>query len=596
LTVSEWADQCRKLSSESSAEPGTWNTARAEYQRGIMDAISAPGNERVVLMTSAQVGKTEIINNVCGFHIAQDAAPILVLQPTLDMAQMWSKDRLAPMLRDTPALKGKVADPRARDSGNTVLHKRYPGGHITVVGANSPSGLAARPIRVMLADEVDRYPVSAGSEGDPLSLALKRTTTFWNRRIVMVSTPTTKGLSRIEAEWLASDQRRFYVPCEHCDKGQVLTWSHVEWPEGQPDQAAYICKQCGVAWSEQDRLLAVRHGEWIAERPEASVVGFHLSELYSPWSSMAAVAASFVESRRSHETRKTWVNTCLGEPYEEEAAKIDGHELASRAENWGDKAPLEVLLVTAGVDVQGDRLEVERVGWGINEESWSLDHQVLWGDPSDPDLWRRLDAYLLMPTIREDDLEMPVRTTCIDSGGHFTQQVYKFAKVRRRRRVFAIKGRAGVAVVWPVTSRAKVKKVTQVVIIGVDAAKDAVYAALRVEHAGASFCHFPVGRPNAWFEQLTAEVVQTKYTRGFPTRVYYLSDGRHNEALDCRVYAYAALQSLNVRWGTEMAAVGGKAAPAEVSSEVADQALRKQPRARGHFLHGGQGRRTGWLR
>ncbi|MEE9589650.1 MAG: phage terminase large subunit family protein [Hyphomicrobiaceae bacterium] len=187
LTVSEWADQCRKLSSESSAEPGNWNTARAEYQRGIMDAISEPGNERVVLMTSAQVGKTEIINNVCGFHIAQDAAPLLVLQPTLDMAQMWSKDRLAPMLRDTPVLKGKVADPRARDSGNTVLHKRYPGGHITVVGANSPSGLAARPIRVLLADEVDRYPTSAGSEGDPLSLALKRSTTFWNKRIVMES-------------------------------------------------------------------------------------------------------------------------------------------------------------------------------------------------------------------------------------------------------------------------------------------------------------------------------------------------------------------------------------------------------------------------
>jgi phage terminase large subunit GpA-like protein len=216
LKVSDWADQDRKLSPEASAEPGQWITSRAEYQRGIMDAFSDPAVEMVVVMSSAQVGKTEILNNVIGFHVAQDPSPMLVVQPTLDMAQTWSKDRLAPMLRDTPQLQGLVKDPRARDSGNTTLHKIFPGGHITACGANSPSSLASRPVRIVLCDEVDRYPVSAGSEGDPVSLARKRASTFWNRRIGLFSTPTNKGNSRIEAAFEESDKRFYFVPCPHC--------------------------------------------------------------------------------------------------------------------------------------------------------------------------------------------------------------------------------------------------------------------------------------------------------------------------------------------------------------------------------------------
>ena len=558
LTNSEWADAYRKLSSEASAEPGQWNTSRAEYQREIMDTISS--TELTVVMSSAQVGKTEIVNNVCGFHIHQDPAPILVLQPTLDMAETWSKDRLAPMLRDTPALRNKVADPKSRNSGNTLLHKKFSGGHLTVVGANSPSGLASRPIRVLLADEVDRYPPSAGSEGDPLSLAIKRTTTFWNRRIVVVSTPTSAGLSRIEQEWERSDKRRYHVPCPHCGAFQVMVWRQVRWPEGLPDEAKYVCEHCEEPWTEGQRMAAVRHGEWVAEHPERAVAGFHINELYSPWSSMAACARSFLNSRKSYETRKTWVNTCLGEPYEEEAARLDPHALISRCEDW-EGAPNEVLVVTCGVDVQGDRIEVERVGWGLDEESWSLDHWILWGDPADPNLWKRLDAYLLTPTIRADGRKIAVRPTCIDSGGHHTQAVYKFCKPRRNRRVFAIKGRAGVNTVWPTQLR-KTKGSADVTIVGVDAAKDAIYAYLRQQQKGPGFCHFPKGRPQVWFDQLTSEIVQTKYTKGFPVRVYILPEGKRNEALDCRCYAYAALQSMAVRWGTEMAAQGDDPAPA----------------------------------
>jgi phage terminase large subunit GpA-like protein len=551
LTISEWADRYRRLSPESSAEPGQWMTRRAEYQRGMMDAVSEAGVERVVLMTSSQVGKTEVLNNVVGFHMAQDPAPILVVQPTLEMAETWSKDRLAPMLRDTPALAHRVADPRARDSGNTLLHKRFVGGQVTVIGANSPSGLASRPIRVVLADEIDRYPASAGTEGDPLSLAIRRTARFWNRRIVVASTPTLKGYSRIEAEWERSDQRRYFCTCPHCGEAQHLKWRQVKWPEGSPQDAVYICEECGAGWSEADRLAAIRWGKWrptIVGTP--GVIGFHLNELYSPWTSMAAVAAGFLDAKRAPETLKTWVNTVLGETWEEDAERIDGHGLMGRREDWGVAAPAGVLVITCGVDVQDDRLEVERIGWGVEEESWSLEHVILYGDPSGPELWSDLDAYLIKRTMRADHVEMPVHATCIDSGGHHTQAVYRFAKDRARRRVYAIKGMAGPGrPVWPKRATNNNKVRANVFIVGVDSAKDAVYARLKISRAGPGYCHFPKGRELAYFEQMTAEVVRTKHIRGFPTRVYVLPSGRRNEALDLRVYGYAALQSLNVRWG-----------------------------------------------
>jgi phage terminase large subunit GpA-like protein len=550
LTISEWADRYRRLSSESSAEPGAWLTRRAEYQRGIMDAISEPGVERIVLMTSAQVGKTEILNNVVGFHVAQDPAPILFLQPTLEMAETWAKDRLAPMLRDTPALTDKVADPRSRDSGNTILHKRFNGGHITAVGANSPSGLASRPIRVVLADEVDRYPPSAGTEGDPLSLAVKRTTTFWNRRVVMCSTPTIKGISRIEAEWDRSDQRRYFVACPHCKHEQHLVWKQVKWPEGRPDEAEYSCEECGTLWSDAERRTAIRWGKWKSTATASNkVVGFHLNELYSPWSSIASIAIAFVEAKRSPETLKTWVNTSLGETWEDQGETVNQNALMERCEAWGDEAPYDVLVVSCGVDVQDDRFEIERVGWGLGEESWSLDYHIIYADPSTPQAWQQLDDYLLTPTKTSDGRVLPVAATCIDSGGHHTQAVYAFVKVRARRHVNAIKGMAGSnRPIWPKRSSKNNKGKINLFAIGVDTAKDSIYSRLRIAEPGPGFCHFPEGRDKAWFDQLTAETVVTKYLKGFPVRVWQKRPSVRNEALDCRVYAYAALLSTNPTW------------------------------------------------
>lgn len=511
-----------------------------------MDAISDPTVETVVVMSSAQVGKTEIVNNTAGFHVAQDPAPMLVVMPTLEMGEAWSKDRLAPMLRDTPALKGKVKDPRARDSGNTLLHKVFPGGHLTICGANSPSSLASRPIRIVLCDEVDRYPPSAGTEGDPVSLARKRSATFWNRKLVLTSTPTVKGVSRIEAAYEASDQRRFYVPCPHCGEHQVLRWTNVKWPPNRPERATYHCGACGVEWSDVKRWAAIARGEWRAESNFTGTAGFHLSELYSPWSRIADMARAFLEAKRSPETLKTFVNTSLGETWEDEGETVDATGLSERAEEWGVELPNGILVLTAGVDVQADRLEVEIVGWGRDEESWSIDHIRLTGDPQGNAVWADLDRKLAETFKRADGAELHINAVCVDSG-YATQAVYNYCRGRFRRRVYAIKGMAGAGrPIWP--KKASKQDKVNLFLVGVDAAKDSTYARLRITRPGPGFCHFPKDRDPDWYGQLTAETVMIKYSKGFPTRVWTKKPGARNEGLDCRVYAYTALQSLNVRW------------------------------------------------
>ena len=340
LTVSEWADEYRMLPKEASSEPGRWRTDRAPYQRGIMDAVNDPTIREIVAMTSAQVGKTEILLNVIGYFISQDPSSILVLQPTLDMAEAFSKDRLATMARDTPALSGKIAEPRARDSGNTLLHKKFPGGQITMAGANSPASLAMRPIRIVLCDEVDRYPVSAGSEGDPVNLAKKRANNFWNRRVVLTSTPTIKGLSRIESAYLASDQRRYHVPCPHCGEYQTLQWSGVKWDDGHPETARYNCKHCGERIDGSEKVGMLMRGRWVAEKPFTGIAGFHLNELYSPWRTWAEVARDFLEAKHAGtEQLKTWVNTSLGESWEEAGDSIEDIALIARLEDYPDRLP-----------------------------------------------------------------------------------------------------------------------------------------------------------------------------------------------------------------------------------------------------------------
>lgn len=544
LLVSEWADAKRHLSPESSAEPGRWFTSRAEYQRGMMDALCDPSIDIIVIQSSAQIGKTEIINNIVGYYIDQDPSPMLIVQPTVDMGMAWSKDRLAPMLRDTPCLKGKVSDPRSRDSGNTTMHKIFPGGHITIAGSNSPSGLASRPIRVVLADEVDRWPASAGSEGDPLRLAFKRTSTFWNRKRVVVSTPTVKGFSRIEAMMEESDKRRYWVPCPHCGEYQNLQWSQVQWPDGHPEQAMYYCEHCGVEITDADKLAMIRNGEWRAECESRGVAGFYLNELYSPWRSFADVACDFIEAKKSPETLRVWVNTSLGESWEDSGEQVEGGPLYHRRERF-DGVPEWAGLITAGVDVQGDRLEVTFIAWGKDEECAVLAHRQIFGDPASLAVWNELDITLQHKFSHPLYGYLGVTSACIDSGGHHTNEVYNFTRPRSTRRIFAIKGIAGEGRAF--VSRPTTSNQGKVPLfgLGVDTGKDTLYARLKINEPGAGYIHFSHDLDEEYFHQLTAEKINTKYIKGHPHREWIKKRAR-NEALDCFIYGMAAFRILNV--------------------------------------------------
>lgn len=593
------------LSAESSSKPGRWRTEQVAPAKGVMDAFSDPQVERVTVMVCAQLLKTEVLNNVVGFHIHRTPAPMLVLQPTLSMGEAWSKDRLAPMIRDTPALAGKFQGDaandnapasgrkrksKAKDTNDTILHKKFAGGHVTVAGANSPASLASRPIQVVLCDEVDRYPASAGSEGDPVNLAAERTNTFWNRKIGLFSTPTVKGASRIEASYETSDMRRLFVPCPHCQHRQTLKWPQVRWGD-DPEKAAYHCERCERPWSEGDRIravravLALRDAGWRQTAPfvcaEAGCdlmgekqppaawtedgrsvcaccgtitpfkghAGFHCNALASPWTTVAKLAAQWLEAKRGGpETLKVFINTKLAETWEEDAAGLESSGLFKRREAYDpDPVPPGVALITVGGDMQDDRGEFEFVGWGKGDESWSLDYVRVTGDPSSPAFWSEVDEVLKRGFTHPSGQTLRVEAACIDSGGHHTAAVYDFVRSRFDRRVYAIKGVGGEGrKIWPDRATKNAAKAVNVFLIGVDTIKERVYSRLQIQDAGPGFCHFPTRYDEAYFEQLTSEKVVTKYRKGFPYRVWEKPKGARNEALDCRVYATAARTSLNI--------------------------------------------------
>lgn len=555
LTVSEWADRYRRLSPEASAEPGPWVTARAPYQREIMDAACDPRIETVCIMSSAQVGKTEIINNIVGYHIDQDPCPMLVIQPILDIAKSWSKDRLAPMLRDTPNLKGKVKDVKSRNSDNEILHKRFPGGHITVGGANSAASLASRPVRLVLFDEVDRYPVSAGTEGDPVSLGRKRAVTFHNRKYVEVSTPTLDEYSRIQKSYEASDQRRYEVPCPHCGGGHFLEWANVVWEsdgetgEHSPETAAHACPRCGALEMDHDLPGMLAKGRWVKGRPEVTGrAGFHLNELYSPWRKFAETVGDFLEAKGDPERLRVWVNTALGDVWRESKAVSTVDALLERRENYdADLVPMGGVIITVGVDVQDDRIELETVAFGEGKESWSLESPVFRGDPSQDGVWDALDAYLLKTFPHESGLKLRIMGCGIDTGGHHTSKVYEFCKSRWGRHVYALKGDGGQG--KPVAFRPSKSNSGKVNLyrVGVDTVKSLLAAQLSREEAGPGYCHFPAAYGREHFEQLLAERPKVVMIKGQRTLVWRKkSEGARNEALDCRVYACAALEIMGV--------------------------------------------------
>ena len=525
-----------------------------------MNTLCDPSIEQVVFVKSSQVGATEILNNIVGYFIHQDPSTVLLVQPTLDLGGAWSKDRLVPMIRDTRVLSDLVHKPRATETTNTILHKQFVGGHITIAGANSPASLASRPIRILLCDEVDRYPRSAGKEGDPIALARKRTTTYWNKKIFITSTPTFTNLSRVEHEFDRTDKRYYHVRCPHCDEAQRLLWTQIKPTEaGRPistENYYYECLHCHTAIPQKYKPEMIANGFWkptkVAENPK--IAGFHISEFYSPWSNWRDIVANWTDSRGDPELMKVWTNTVLGESWELKGDKFDETELQGRAESYpvdtqGNRLlPEGIVALTAGIDTHDDRLELEVLGWGRDEESWVIEMVKLHGDPARRAVWAQLEKLLIEPWKHIDGDALKIIAAGIDIGGHRTDEVFNFAgKVWRgesefKGRLYPMKGATTPG--SPVASRLRIQKKrggVPLALIGTDSAKDAIYGRLKINRSGPNFIHFSDHLDQEFYMQLTAEVAEVRKIRGRAYRSYVPIRER-NEALDCFIYAFAALR------------------------------------------------------
>jgi phage terminase large subunit GpA-like protein len=569
LRLSAWADEHYYLSAESAAEPGRWHTL--PYQGGIMDAFTDPHVEQVSVMKSARVGYTKCLNALVGYYMHQDPCPIMVVQPTLEDAKGHSREEIAPMLRDCPTLAALVPEARSKDADNTILQKLFPGGSLSLVGANSARGFRRVSRKVVLFDEIDGYPPSAGAEGDQIKLGLRRTEYYWDRKIGYGSTPTVAGRSRIERLFEAGDQRRYYVPCPHCEVMQVLQFKQFRWPKGRPEDAVYVCLDCGAEIDHSHKRAMVEAGEWRpGPHPQFPIIpppgpfhghaSFHIWAAYSfsPNATWGQLCAEFVDAEKKPDELKTFVNTVLGETWQEKGDAPEWERLYQRRESYPiGTAPLGVLFLTAGVDVQKDRLFYEIVGWGRGKESWSIEAGVIPGDIATADAQKQLDA-LLARTIQSDSgVILPIGMLAIDSG-YNTQAVYNWARRHALTKVIAVKGvdtsnvlvgtprpvdvsvsgrvmRRGYRV-WPVSS--KVAKAELYGWLKLQPPTDESRAAGETFPPG--FCHHPEYGED-YFKQLTAEqLVPHRKRNGFTAYEWEQIPGRENHYLDTRVYARSA--------------------------------------------------------
>ncbi|MES2170546.1 MAG: terminase gpA endonuclease subunit, partial [Actinomycetota bacterium] len=536
LSLSEWADLHFRLSSRNSAEPGRWKTR--SYQRGILDAITDPAVERVSVMKSARVGYTQCINAAIAYYMSEDPCPIMTVQPTVDTGKKYSREFIAPMLRDLPVLAGLVSEASVKTTGNTVLDKEFPGGVLSVVGANSGAGFRMVSRRVVIFDEVDAYPASAGDEGDPISLGEKRAEEFWNRKIIAGSTPLIAGTSRIAEMFEAGDQRRFYVPCPQCGHMDFLVFrargdkrGHVMWwpsePENLPDEACFECSANGCAIEERHKRSMIDAGEWRADGAFDGHASFHIWSGYSTspntgWSDIVKrfLAANKPGAERA-EKLKTFINTDLGETWVERGEAPEWERLYQRREDYRvGTVPEPVIVLTTGVDVQKDRLVYEVKGWAPSKENWSIEAGELHGDtaleatePGSP--WAKLDELLARSFPGADDRQWSIKMLAVDSG-YNTQAVYNWARRYPRDRVIACKGVSGARLLVgastavDVTVRGKrIQRGFRMWPIGVDVGKSEFYGWLRLElgedgTAPPGYCHFPE-HDVPYFKQITAE-------------------------------------------------------------------------------------------
>jgi phage terminase large subunit GpA-like protein len=521
-----------------------------------MDCLSSNSPvQRVVMMFAAQTGKTEAGSNWLGYVIDHAPGPMLCVQPTVEMAKRLSKQRLESMITDTPCLAAKIAPARARDSGNTMFSKEFSGGIMLLTGANSATGLRSAPCRYLFADEVDAFPSDVDGEGDPVALAERRTTTFARRKILLTSTPTVKDFSRIEAEYLRSDQRRFYVPCPSCGGMQWLQWPRLKWDAKRPSDVRYQCEHCGERFEENHKAAMLSAGEWRATAPsDGRTAGFQLSGLYSPlgWCSWEQLVDDFLRAKSDAPALKAFVNTRLAETWEEDyaaAVSADGL-MGKRLAYESGTCPAGVVLLTCGVDVQDNRLAVSVWGWGEGETGWMIWHQELMGDPTQTEVWGQLDQVLVTEWATAGGKVLKVSQVAVDSGGHCTHEVYRYVRDRVRQNVVAIKGSSrrnspavGKGNKVDVSWQGRVlKRGVTLYQLGTDTIKTTLFGRLRHNEAGGiGTLHFGMAADEEYFRQLTSERQALRYHRGFPIREWVKKAGDRNEALDCVVYAYAAM-------------------------------------------------------
>lgn len=545
LTVSQWAD-LKRIVPAYSADPGRWVTEKTPYLREVMDSFNLPTVNKVVFMKCARIGATEAGLNVLGFYIDQEPSPIFIVQPTVEDAKDFSKEQLTPTLELTECLRTRVSNASSRDSKNTIQAKVFDGGALYLVGANSPRGFRRRTARVIVLEEVDAYPPSAGTEGDQVKLAERRATTYQHRRkIYLNSSPTTKGNSRIEAEFSLSDQRRFHVPCPDCGHRQHLKWGNMRWKD--LDAPHYACEGCGVLIPEAQKFRMVQRGEWVAGNPGARTRGYHINALYSPWVSWSELVDEWTEAQGDVAKLQVFVNTALGETWEDRGGGLDAAGLfANRRESYAAEVPAAVDLLTCGIDVQHDRIEAVVRGWGVAEESWLIDRKVWLCDPSTLSAWNEPDAYLLRDWKRADGATLRVHTTCVDSGDN-TQTVYQFCKPRYGRRVYATKGSGEPGKPFlPRRPTFNNKARCALFYLGVNAGKAMLYGRLKIvgEHDFASAAykyHFNLAADQDYFDQLVAEVAKRKSVGGMWVTVYENPRKLRNEVMDCEVLNLAAL-------------------------------------------------------
>jgi len=561
LSVTEWADGHRVLTGKQSGERGPWRTRRTPFLEEIQNCFSTNSRvQDVVVMKSSQVGVTEATVNVIGYIMDHAPTPMMVLMPTIDSRDSWKAQKFNPLLTDTPVIRDLLGGNRSRDAANRQDMIDFPGGVLFLSGGNSPNSYAQRSVRIVILDDLDRFPPEVGSEGDPVKLAAGRTKAFARARRMLISTPTVSGESLIEREWLKSDQRRYHVPCPHCGTMQPLEWggpevAHgVKWSKVEDNilSAWYVCSACQREIAEHQKPALLAGGRWIATHPERHIRGYHLTALLAPVGlgpSWLDLAREWQDAVKSPGTLRTFVNTHLGEPWVEQGDEIEPTGLMARLEDY-EEMP-RPLIKTAGADVQKDRIECTIIGWQVGEEAWVMDHLIVPGDTAQPETWSRF---------LEELSHYAPDALAVDSG-YNTTMVYEF--VSKLRYAYAVKGVPGPGRPLVEDERARRqrlrrqrKKGVTVHMVGVDQAKALLFSRLKIIKPGAGYVHFPndPAFDDEYFAQLTAEKLVTKI-RGTRPYAEWVQTRPRNEALDCFVYAHAALR---LHGGVPLTASAGK--------------------------------------